>query len=661
MGIRPRVLVTLALLGLFGCRNVDIPSAEALSGDGGGVGPSLLLGSLPGQHLALTSPMSFSVADVDGVASVSLSCSGIVLFTWTDPPYSAQVNLAPCQNLGTPSAQGGGLVDLVLTLTATDRHGNSSQASFTVTIDPSAAAITTDLPDRVRPGVPFSFHLDSDRALRGVPKVTIGGVAATVQELDAQHYLASIPETPKLGVDGYTGPQPPPADVLEDVERTLEVRIDAVALNGNATSVDRSVLLSRVQWEAALPAQISDSYYAGEAPITLTTPVAGPRGFLVPFVSSTQVRQAQLIPGYYAPDGGAISYVTQVLDGGYFPFGFDGEGRILADGVEGGGLFWPDAPDALTVQPLPNGAGTILQARADDGVCNVMLDFPSNCQTGTFAPQYACLSSAGVSDAGASVAGVTQAGSGSLFAISSGPAVLTVGVQSCADSIPTFMVGEPSTGASALEPGPTAACSTCARMNFFPLPVGDGTFALFDTVSCTYNCGVAPVTSYTGENFLLGPQGEHLGSYGYTSYSAGNGQDALPEVLNVLPDHRLVTLVQGVPNSLLSFYPPDAGSPDFVTLPGSFSFPEPGASASSAPPLPPPRDAVISPRGLAFVAFASTYKRAIIQLDASGQVRWIYWYPYVAFEDSVHLYGSAQSPFLYVTDAYNQKVVAIQP
>ena len=260
-----RRLASLVVLGsaLGGCLDLSLPDLAA----DGGVGPTLTIHTpQPGDTIPLDAPVSLDADSVNGVASVTVTCGGAPstgVFSWSVPPYTGVLDFTRC-TLVASGITDGGVGQLQLTFIGVDVLGHSSSKSFQVFLDTTTANLTVAVPPRVVPGSPLQLTVASDRPLLLPPTVRLASREADgiVQRGNPDggppFYDVTFAHTPGLGIDNYTGdPFNVPFEVLSDIERSVNLTVDAKATNGNATHLEQNVLLSRVAWDRAVPGRIA--------------------------------------------------------------------------------------------------------------------------------------------------------------------------------------------------------------------------------------------------------------------------------------------------------------------------------------------------------------------------------------------------------------------
>ncbi|HET9451106.1 MAG TPA: hypothetical protein VFO83_09505, partial [Aggregicoccus sp.] len=328
----------LLLLGgaLGGCRDLDVPPP------GPGVAPQVRfvspdVSSASGSRVAQTLPVTLEALDANGIRSLTLSCGATPLFSWTAAPFIATVDLRPCT--GAPDG-GTGLVAVTLVARAVDATGMEGSATVEVQVDASAPSVSLVLPERVAPGLPFSVLVKSDRPLAGVPLVSVEGVAVEARALDASTFSATVAKAPGLGVDTWTGTGPPPLSVLEEVERALDVAVEARGLNGNpAPRVVTRTFVSRIAWERSIPGVALGRGVDG-VPLP-QLPVATAAGLVLPVVGPPSQRLSSWLPVQLRAAGGeARTLPPEVTAGGYGGLGIDALGRVLLAGPAGAGRYY---------------------------------------------------------------------------------------------------------------------------------------------------------------------------------------------------------------------------------------------------------------------------------------------------------------------------------
>lgn len=675
-----RVLCGLCLaIAVTGCRNLELPAADALNLADGGRSPYLALDFDSGATVALSAPLSFTANSLEGIAEVSVYCGAQALARWTTPPFQGQVDLTPCVPPLPPSDGGVDLRELSLVAVALDTHGHRSDVSFTLKVDVSIPVLTTDLPERIRPDRPLDFTVRTSLPPAELPVVTLADlpVTLTADAADPRLFHAHLPKTPALGIDALDGGAVT-LDVLQDVERTVALEAEAMAPNGNRGKLSQSVLLTRVLWDKALPAPLAQDL-AQFQPEPLQAPTAIPEGLVVALSGSVSGGTG-FTPAVFAADGGRLTVDQPLLDGGWYGFEIDAEGWVSAlSAVDAGGSGLPtptvylSALDAGVAVPILDTPSALpVRVRGDGQLCGLVgVSDVNNCASSS--ATLTCVDHLGQAP---SVplpqlqAGVDE-GAGvlsDLVAARSGEAVFFGGPAPCGDTTGAagFGVGTRDGGlsfhAGAADAIPVGYAD-CEYSQVYPvLPAGDGSFVLMPKRYCHLPSGGA-ATANGQPVLLIGPDGGIAGRYAATSPWEPGRTGSVGVMGSFGPGHDLMVLKPSLSGTALSLFPPDGGAPSVATvLPGVYEYPPDQRIGGGSPPsLSMPRDVVRGDAGVAVLTLTSQYSRALVALGPDLQPRWIYRYPrLVVFQDSLRLYALDDGGPLYLVDTANQRVVAIE-
>ncbi|HYV47986.1 MAG TPA: hypothetical protein VFA20_24165 [Myxococcaceae bacterium] len=643
-----------ALAAFAGCRDLSVPSNPPGSGSGG---PEVgfLVPDVDLAQISVNPDVELTAADVTGVAQVELRCAApggvggqVQVRVWTAAPYRGTVDLTACKPLGVD--QGNGTLEVALVVHAQDRQGNPSNpdAVREVVIDPDVAVLTTTAPPRAAPSAALSFTVTSDRDLQGAPQVLLGETVATVTG-GPRVFNVSFAQTPAIGIDAYAGPQPPPLEVLEDVDHPVVLSIQGRTLTGNLSQLNVSMVLSRLRWSRGIPNAV-----LRPGPESGSWPVAIPGGIQVPLSTGSG-----WLPGFFSrQDGTYTPFPASALgDAGFVFRGFDGQGNALANHFDRNlnkvmtrffapGSPVPLGPDAPSSLRSSNdvGAGTALPlARLDHGLCE------ASAQGCPALNEINCVSPSGPtsvplaatpSDTLAPSAGV---GSGDVY----------LGI-----NLPFSFVGcgpqvslewELGSGAT-LKPGPDTTNSGATVE--WALPAGDGTFV------------VSQADGGTSEAFLLQSNGVPG-----PVYFSGTGAHALfaDQLMVARKDHAVAVFKGFSDHSEFELYGPQpAGSPGTgliarSSIPARLAVADGGVSPQSlaganrvdAVALPDGKIAMafgLAPNGLFFV---------VVVFDAGMQPRWMYRIPEPVFSQGPLLVGTGDT--VYFVDTQGQLLHAFTP
>jgi len=668
------------MTALVGCRNVDLPDATALDHSSS---PFVSLDFQDGTAVALSAPVSFTANSLIGVSKVSVYCGGgLALASWPSPPYQAQLDLSPCVPFGHPTDAGEGLLDLTLTASAVDTKGGRTDLPFTLRVDVSVPVLTTDLSERIRPGRPLAFTLTSSIPLGALPQLTLDDAPLTVTQdpQDARIFHVALARTPDLGIDALDGGAVT-LDALQEVERTLTLKAEAVAPNGNHGKLTQTVLLSRVLWDKPLPAPLAAELVPFQ-PESLQAPTPIPSGLVVP-LSNTVSASPGFTPGYFAADSGAVTVDQPLLDGGWTGFEIDAEGWVTVLGpLPPIGTFVPPNPtlylDAVSPEKFVPTASTPAarpnRVRGEGQLCELVGAATDATSCAGSAPQLACIGHTGMPTGvpTASLQNGTDPTGGAFAQVvlaRSGPQVFVGGYSRCDGSAfppPSVGVGSRDGGltfrSNQLPVEDGGIYQDCAFAQTYPvLPTGDGAFVLMPKVYCHFPSGGGELP-YDQPVLLIGPDAGTLGSYAALSpWTPGTVGSA--GVLGTFgPGHDLMVMKPSISGTALALFPPDAGQPSIAAvIPGVYEYPpDQATSVTATPSLSMPRDVVRGTTGVAVLTETSEYSRALMALGPDLQPRWIYRYPRLVFADAVHLYALDDTGPLYLVDSMNLRVLAIE-
>lgn len=634
-----------ALVAFAGCRDLSVPSNPPGSGSGG---PEVgfLSPDVDGAQISLNPDVELSAADVTGVAQVELRCGApggtggqVQIRVWTAAPYRGTVDLTSCKPLGVD--QGGGILRVALVVHATDRQGNPSNpdAVRDVLLNPDVASLTTDAPPRAAPSAPLSFTVTSDRDLQGTPQVLLGETVATVTG-GPRVFNVSFAQTPAIGIDAYSGPRPPPLEVLEDVDHPVVLSIQGRTLTGNLSQLNVSMVLSRLRWSRGIPNAVQPPGLG-----TGDWPAAIPSGIQIPLSAGSG-----WLPGFFArQDGTYTPFPASALgDAGFVFRGFDGQGNALANHLDRGmnavmtRFYAPgspvplgaDVPSTLRSSNDVSGSATPL-ARLDHGLCEPWAQgCPElnelNCVAPS-GPTHVTLSAPSIST-GAPPAGI---GSGDVYLGIN----LPQGSAGCGQ--PASLEWEVGSGA-VLKPGPDTTISGTTVE--WTLPTGDGSFV------------VSQMDGGTREAFLL----QASGATGSVYFSGTGAHTLYPEQMMVARRDHAVAVFKGfTEHSEFELYAPQPVGSAGTGLVASSSIPVrlvvagTGANRVDAVALPDNKIAMafgLAPGGVFFV---------VVVFDANMQPRWMYRIPEPVFSTTPLLVGTGDT--VYFVDTYGQILHAFTP
>jgi hypothetical protein len=676
-GLAGRLLpLTGLVLALTGCLDLQLPTAPD-----GGVPPTLkVLAPQSNDTITLTSLVSVASDSVGGSPTVTLNCrspdggaqSQVQVYVWPGPPYQALVDFTRCEKLAGAGADAGAAPMQLHVESFNPSGGAKAQADVPVFLDATAASLFVSYPPSVQPLSPFAVTvIPLDRPLAAYPEVALEGTPAdsvTVVPLPdgGPSYVALFRSTPGLGTDQYLGPMPDPStgqppipiEVLTETSRTAQLAIDAKALNGNPTHLDRVVELSRVAWDRSIPGRPLVSVNSA----TVADPAAVREGLVLPLATDdlNPTATSRWIPGLMgAEDGTYTAFDPTTLPGGL-------DGGFLAAGINGLGqtLFSSGIRNLTQVMlaPLP-GSSTPL----------VPSGFPTTILTPlTRVDALLCLPDAvgGVSQTGCfnadtllciapNLARPTLSGnSGAVFgfnppttgAVAGGAGTYLAPAGTGCDM--AWWVGSSSSGGFAFQsrndPDPNAAARACAFQSVDRvLPVGDGTVVVALTSFCAKN-GVNefPVLRVSGAGVLLG------------SYIVPRGQPApvQPTVVGVLADGRVVTLENQPPYSVFKLWSMGKSASDAVAfIAGLYEYDD----STALPTL--GRNVVATSDGsLAVLLSGAPLGVGVLAFGPDLTPVWFYLYPRLTTPTTQRLFGTAGLGELYLTDGTNNRVAALQ-
>lgn len=644
------------VLALAGCRNVDLPNADQLNLADGGRKPDLALNFSDGMAVGTSALLTFTAESLVGISHVTVTCGGggIELADWTAPPFQGQVDLSSCLPFGAPTDAGEGIVDLTLVATAFDQHGNQNPVTFHLRVDASLPVLTTDLPERIRPGRPLDFTLTSSVPLAATPSVTIAELPVEFPDAGSGRvFHGHLAQTPKLGIDALDGGAVT-LDALQDVEHTVLVKADGVGLNGNHGKLTQQIQLTRVLWDKPLPAPLFTRPGTHEPqPVDAPTPIF--QGLVVPVVGQLGTA-TDFNPVIFTADSGSATLIAPILDGGWLGKQLDEAGWVFAlgDGQRGvHGTAFINPQDAGVAVMVGDGGVPVPwpTTRVGGQLCGLT---PGNCQNQSATLN--CMDHQGgfsSTEAGALGPALPDPWDGGVLetlAATSGGNAFFGGYEDCSNGSSTFAVSTPDGGfhiASGAFVDPSAG--SCAYDHLFPvIPTGDGEFVLVSDWLCP--------SQYIPSVALIDELAQQVGSYSVRSPWYGDTKGILGTWGT---EHDLMVLESSLSGTAVNLYPPDGGNPSpAAVVPGVYGYPSAPDNFDARYAL--PRDVVKGTDGVALLAGLGDYTVAVIRLGPDLSPRWVYRYPWFALPGSLHLYSYDEDGPLYLVDAFNQRVVAIE-
>ena len=647
-GGRASCLAAAALVALLpGCLNLDLPDVQD-----GGVPPTLRVAA-PAQNaqVPLQTLVSIESDSVAGIRSVIVSCGGLTVAAWAEPPFSGIVDLSGCRASSTPSDAGSGYVSIVLHVVSVSGSGATATADVPIVLDGRLPVLEVDYPPMANPHSPYEVRVRPDRALSAIPVVAFAGLKAdrtvTVSDGGPQPtYVAQFDDTPGLGADGWDGGDPVPIELLTQTEQNVLLSVDAKSQeNGNLVHLDLAVLLSRVAWDRPAPGRLA---------LLAAAPAVSGEGVQVPLATDDLVPTAssRWLPGLLrAGDGVFVAFDPGLLpgglDGGFVALALDGTGHTLfGKSATDAGLWFPPAATATPgIAPLTPSLVSPL-TRAGDLLCGPdgFDTFGAGCLPPTTTQSVTCTSATqppfvtSGSPGGNTSLGQPAPGASAASALNR----LAPAAPGCGNLWAFGALG----GTLGFAPATTdPSAPGCALLSVQAvLPVGDGTFIVALGESCA---GVGGLTSL----FRVDGSGA-LGA----RYVAG-----IPSVLDLqpvaaLPDGSLVTARNAPPYTVFERWAEGATSPAgtsrlaglFTTVPGQFpSIPSNALAAQDG--------------SLSVLLSGGPNGTAVAHFDPGLAARWLYFYPrtLVPATDAPALVGSPTLPGAYLLDTRNQHIVAL--
>ncbi len=657
-GAGPRLLL-LGLLASAGCFDLDLPTVPPTP-----IPPSVtVLSPRPGDTLSLSGQVSVSAVSVNGLSTVSVLCGALdagarSVFVWLAPPYVAQVNFATCEDLTFPNPDGGSFPILPLTVRALSDAGATQDVSLEVSLNDVSPLLSVQYPPTAQPNSPFSVLVSTNVLPRSFPSVLLAGVPAdsvTALETgpDGGTYLAFFATTPGLGTDNgppYTPGVPVPIEVLTDTDRVVRLTVSATAPNGNTTEEDLSVELTRVVWDRYIPGQPA----ANSATDWAAQPVAYEGGLVLPLATSAPAGSASdWLPGRLeAPDGTFDGFDSSLLpgglDGGYLAKGLNAQGETLFVQAQGRFSVLLLAPPPPQSAPLPTatrvGQVTPPLTAVDSLLC--LQDSVSACSTGTVEsllcldPTLAPVSAtSAVVSTGPPAPGVV-AGAGGRY--------LSPNVAVCGSSwnLVDLLLGTVSFG-PLQDPNLGANCSVSGMAKL--LAVGDGTFVVQLTSNCIATAAQPPFVSF----LRVGQGSTILGAY---TAPLGRPSPVLREPVGVLPDGRLVTLLNSPPYTLFELWTLNSPVPD-VQTPISGLFDSADATLGSVL----AQSSFAGADGsFAVLLSGGTFGAALAAFGPGLRPLWLYLYPRITNAGSARLVSAAGLNDVYLVDELNNRAVSVR-
>lgn len=660
---RPAAAALLLLFGVaLGCLNLDLPTVPATP-----PAPSLdILAPKSGDVINLTAQVSVAAASVAGISQVNVLCGppdggAHVIYTWAAVPYQALVDFSHCQDVTQPNPDGGhALLDVQVTATSAGDGGATQAQDVQVALNTDGPVLSIVYPPSAQPHTPFTVLVATDGGLRSFPQVLLDGLPATSVTASTGPsglvtYSVFFQSTPGLGTDNYpyTPGVPVPIEVLTDTERAVRLSVSATGENGNTTQVDLGVDLTRVVWDRYIP-----GLPAASDPLSWAAqPLAFDAGLLLPLATTAPASSTSAwIPGRLdAVDGTFYGFDPSLLpDGGYLAKGVNalaGTLFILPQGNVSGLVLAPPPPSSTPLLPggsLVGQAVTPPLSRVDTLLC--LPDSVTGCSDAgdsvtCITPQLQSVTASGVGRTGPPASGVV-AGSGLRYlspntALSSCPG-------SASWNLADFDAGTVSFGPTL---DPNADGGSCIVQGVSKLlAVGDGTFVVQLTTSCL--AGVALPPQYP--ILRVGADSAILGAY---TAPLGTPAPVQRELVGVLADGRVVTLVNAPPYTDFQLWSLNASAPDVVTsIAGLYD----AADAVLGSTLAQNSYAGADGSFAVLLSGTSSFGAAIAAFGPALQPLWLYLYPRIANSGTARLVSSAAAGDIYLVDQANNRAVALQ-
>ncbi len=655
----PSLLLAL-LLGL-GCLNLDLPSVPLTPPP-----PSLdILAPKSGDVINLTAQVSVAAASVDGIRQVTVLCGppdggAHVIYTWASAPYQALVDFSLCQDVSQVNPDAGHpLLQVQVTALSGGDAGATQQKGVDVFLNTDGPLLSVLYPPTAQPKTPFTVLVATDGGLRSFPQVLLDGlpatsVTATSGPSGLVTYSVYFQSTPGLGTDSYpyTPGVPVPIEVLTDTQRAVRLTVSATGENGNTTQVDLGVQLTRVVWDRYIPGQP-----AASGPLAWAAqPLAFDGGLILPLATSAPVSSTSAwIPGRLdAVDGTFFGFDPAALpDGGYLARGLNALGQTLFALPQGNSSQLLLAPPPPSRAPLFSG-GTLLGPVVPPltAVANLLClpDSVTGCSDA--GDSVTCLNPQ-LQTVTASAAGLTGppsgggvAGSGSSYL--SPNDVITTCAGSASWNLANLGDGGLSFGPTADPNGTARSCQVTGVRKL--LPVGDGTFV----VQLTSRCGVTAALPPEYPILRVGAGSTILGAY---TAPLGTPATNQLEVVGVLADGRVVTLVNAPPYTNFELWKLNSTTPDIITsIAGLYD----AADAVLTSTLAQNSYAAADGSFAVLLSGASSFGAAIAAFGPDLQPRWLYLYPRIANAGTARLVSSPAAGDIYLVDEANNRAVALQ-
>jgi hypothetical protein len=596
--------------------------------------------------------VSIESDSVAGISSVLVSCGGLTVAGWAQPPFSGVVDLSRCQASSTPADAGPGFVFVVLHVVSVSGAGVSTTVDVPILLDGRLPVLQVSYRPSVSPRAPYAVQVTSDRPLGAPPVVALAGANAdrTLVVSDGgllPTYVAQFDDTPGIGADGWTGGDPVPIELLSETEKPALLTVDAKsAENGNLIHLDLSVLLSRVAWDRPSPGRLA---------LLAAAPVATGVGVQVPLATDDLVPTAssRWLPGLLAAADGTFDSFDPALlpgglDGGYTALGLDGTGNTLFHNAPGTtGLWFPPAPTSTPPSaPLVPALAQPL-TRANDLLCgpDTFDTVGAGCLSAATTQTVTCTSASQApfttsgSPAGAFTLGRPTPGATAASALN----YLAPAAPGCGNLWAFGPLGGALSFASHADPARTA-CTLDSVQQL--LPVGDGTFIVALAATCS---GVPDFPVLRVDQL-----GALRGSY-VTARTALAPTPVQP--VAALPDGTLVTARNDPPYTVFEAWTEGATTPTATAHIAGLFATVPGLVPSV------PANAVAAQDGsLTALLSGGPNGTAVAHFDPGLVARWLYFYPrtLVPSTDAPVLVGSPSLGGAYLLDTRNQRLISLQ-
>jgi hypothetical protein len=647
------------LLLLAACLNLDLPDVPTTPPK-----PELVVDApKPGDTISLSAEVVASAASVNGVSTVSVLCGpdggARTIYTWTAPPYAALVSFGLCQDVTVPNPGDGGPFLPIAVIALTDA-GAVQEVAFDVIFNTAGPALTVQYAPTAQPKSPFSVTVTSSVPLRSIPTVALDlnpADSVTAVASLPNTYLATFNSTPGLGTDAlnappYTPGVPVPIEILTDTDRTVRLTVTGTAANGNTTSLDLSVDLSRVVWDRYIPGQPATS-----SPTTWAAePVAFDGGLVLPLATSAPSdATSNWLPGrldFF--DGTFFGLDTKLLpgglDGGFLARGLNAQGATLF----ARGFGQPDTlllvPPPPQTSPLPTTTqpGTVPPplTKVDDKLC--LQDSVTACSTGTtegltcFDPDLVKVTvTSGIVSTGPPTAGVVAAGGGRY---------LSPNVAVCGSSWNLVDLAAGTVSFGPLQ-DPNLDAGSCAIAGIVKLiAVGDGTFV----VQLVSNCFAANATPPVFSIVRVGANSQVLGAY---TAPFGTPSIVQREVVGALVDGRVVTLRNAPPYTVFELWKLNQATPDVMSpIAGLFQ----SADAVLGSVLAQSSFAAEDGSFAVLLSGDTSFGAAVAAFGPNLQPRYLYLYPRLADATSMRQVSASNVGDVYLVDNENNRAVSLR-